>query len=92
MNSNISVTFTEAKEKKNCLIIYDQRLVFSEGDMERLLEFALGVEGGSFLVKRKTFRNGQGFVVSLLYRLNSHRPVPVMKKILLDLTSFKSSQ
>lgn len=71
MNSNISVTFTEAKEKKNCLIIYDQRLVFSEGDMERLLEFALGVEGGSFLVKRKTFRNGQGFVVPLLYRLIS---------------------
>lgn len=70
MNSNISVTFTEAKEK-NCLIIYDQRLVFSEGDMEHLLEFALGVEGGSFLVNRKTFRNGQGFVVSLLYRLIS---------------------
>lgn len=45
--------------------------MFSEGDMERLLEFALGVKGGSFLLKRETFRNGQGFVVSLLYRLIS---------------------
>lgn len=62
MNSNISVTFTEAKGKK-CLIIYDQRLVFSGGDMERLLEFAFGVGGGSFLVNRKTFRDRLGFVV-----------------------------
>lgn len=65
MNSNISVTFTEAKEK-NCLIIYDQRLVFSEGDMERLLEFALGVEGGSFLVNRKIFRNARDCCFSAL--------------------------
>lgn len=31
--------------------------------MERLLEFALGVGGGSFLVNRKTFRDRLGFVV-----------------------------
>ena len=57
MNSHISVTFAEAKEKKKGLITYDQRLVFSGGDMERLLEFALGVEGGSFSVNRETSRN-----------------------------------
>lgn len=51
MNSNISVTFSEAKgEGGESLIIYDQRLVFSGGDMERLREFALGVGGGSFSV------------------------------------------
>lgn len=51
MNSNISVTFSEAKgEGGKSLIIYDQRLVFSGGDMERLREFALGVGGGSFSV------------------------------------------
>lgn len=66
MNSNISVTFIGAKEKK-CLITYDQRLVFSGGDMERLLEFALGVEGGSFSVNRETFRNRQRFVVFLAF-------------------------
>lgn len=70
MNSNISVTFTEAKGKK-CLIIYDQRLVFSGGDMECLLEFAFGVGGGSFLANRKTFRNRPGFVVLPAFRLIS---------------------
>lgn len=70
MNSNISVTFTEAKEKK-CLITYDQRLVFSGGDMERLLEFALGVEGGSFSVNRETSRNRRGFVVFPAFKLTS---------------------
>lgn len=72
MNSNISVTFTEAKGvKKKCLIIYDQRLVFSGGDVERLPEFALGVGGGSFAVNRETFRNRQGFVVLPAIRLIS---------------------
>lgn len=53
MNSNISVTFTEAKGGgEKSLIIYDQRLVFSGGDMARLKEFALGVGGGSFSVNR----------------------------------------
>lgn len=53
MNSNISVTFTEAKgEGGKSLIIYDQRLVFSGGDTERLKKFALGVGGGSFSVNR----------------------------------------
>lgn len=56
---------------KKCLIIYDQRLVFSGGDMERLPEFALGVGGGSFSVNRETFRNRQGFVVLPTIRLIS---------------------
>lgn len=62
MNSNISVTFAEAKEK--CLITYDQRLVFSRADMQRLLEFALGVEGGPFLVNTETSRYRRGIVLS----------------------------
>lgn len=39
--------------------------------MERLLEFALGVGGGSFLANRKTFRNRPGFVVLPAFRLIS---------------------
>lgn len=39
--------------------------------MERLLEFALGVEGRSVSVNRKTSRRRRGFVVSLAFKLSS---------------------
>ena len=37
--------------------------------MERLLEFALGVEGRSFSVNKETSRNSQGFVVFPAFKL-----------------------
>ncbi len=39
--------------------------------MERLLEFALGVEGGSFSVNRETSRSRRGFVVFPAFKLTS---------------------
>ena len=51
------------KPRKKCLITYDQRLVFSGGDTERLGEFALGLEGGSFSVDKEASTNGRGFLV-----------------------------
>lgn len=71
MSADISVTFTEAKEKKKSLITYDQRLVFSGRDIERLLEFALEVEGGLFSVNKETSRKRRGLVVFTAFKLTS---------------------
>lgn len=45
--------------------------MFSGGDIERLLEFALEVEGGLFSVNKETSRKRRGLVVFTAFKLTS---------------------
>lgn len=60
--------------------------MFSGGDIERLLEFALEVEGGLFSVNKETSRKRRGLVV---FTVLSSLP---LKKVYMDKHCFMKSK